>query len=109
MQNEEDLLFLALTRPLMICGVTMEAFFVNIFISVLCFITGGSLIYLVIGLPLHFAFRLICKIDHNQFRILFAWINTKAQTSIMQAYWGGSSLSPLSLKKPSYQKEYACA
>lgn len=90
----EDPLFLACTRPAMIMGVPVEAMGVNVMVSGLAFLVGGSLLYLGIAPVLHLVFRAICKVDHNAFRLLLVFVDTKGR-SRNGALWGGSSPSPL--------------
>ena len=93
---EEDTLFLACTRPAMIAGVTMEAMGINVMLTNILFIMAGSLKYVAVGIVIHFVFRSIIKYDHNMFRILMAYLNTKGRC-LNASFWGGSSLSPLRL------------
>ncbi|WP_292151828.1 type IV secretion system protein VirB3 [Brevundimonas sp.] len=90
----EDPLFLACTRPAMIMGVPMEAMGVNVMISGLAFLVGGSLLYLLIAPVLHLVFRAVCKVDHNAFRLLLVFVDTKGRAR-NGALWGGSSPTPL--------------
>ncbi|WP_420469949.1 type IV secretion system protein VirB3 [Brevundimonas sp. FT23042] len=90
----EDPLFLACTRPAMVLGVPMEAMGVNVILSGVIFLAGGSLLYLLGAPALHLVFRAICKADHNAFRLLFVYVDTKGR-SRNGALWGGSSTSPL--------------
>lgn len=92
----EDPLFLACTRPAMVLGVPMEAMGVNVILSGLVFLVGGSLLYLLVAPALHLVFRAVCRTDHNAFRLLFVYVDTKGR-SRNGALWGGSSTSPLSL------------
>ncbi|MGH7025931.1 type IV secretion system protein VirB3 [Brevundimonas sp.] len=92
----EDPLFLACTRPAMIMGVPMEAMGVNVIVSGLVFLIGGSLVYLLVAPALHLVFRAICRTDHNAFRLLFVYVDTKGRAR-NGALWGGSSPSPLPL------------
>ena len=46
---EEDILFLACTRPAMIAGVTMEAMGVNVMLTTILYITAGSIAYALVG------------------------------------------------------------
>ncbi|MGD9540296.1 type IV secretion system protein VirB3 [Methylocystis sp.] len=94
----EDTLFLACTRPAMIVGVTMEAMGLNIIFSSILFVLAGSLLYGLVALPIHFACRLICRRDANQFRILFAWFETRGRHR-NAGLWGGSSCTPLQLMR----------
>lgn len=90
----EDPLFLACTRPAMVMGVPMEAMGVNVIVSGIIFLVGGSLLYLLVAPALHLIFRAICKADHNAFRLLFIYVDTKGR-SRNGALWGGASASPL--------------
>lgn len=92
----EDPLFLACTRPAMVMGVPMEAMGVNVILSGLVFLIGGSLLYLLVAPALHMVFRAICRADHNAFRLLFVYVDTKGRAR-NSALWGGSSPSPLPL------------
>jgi type IV secretion system protein VirB3 len=92
----EDTLFLACTRPAMLLGVTMEAMGLNMIFSSILFILAGSLLYGLVALPIHLACRLVCWHDPNQFRILFAWFETRGRHRNARL-WGGSSCTPLPL------------
>lgn len=93
---EEDLLFLACTRPAMVTGVTMEAMGMNVMLTTILYIAAGSIAYALVGVVFHFVFRALVKYDHNMFRILLAWIETRGRSRNV-AYWGGATLSPLKL------------
>ena len=94
----EDTLFLACTRPALVLGVPMEAMGINLIISSLCFLLGGSLFYLLVAPVLHAVFRGVCRTDHNAFRVLFVWVDTSGR-SRNSALWGGNSYSPLPLRR----------
>jgi type IV secretion system protein VirB3 len=102
----EDILFLACTRPAMILGVTMEAMGLNVIFSSILFILAGSLLYGLVAIPIHFGCRLVCKHDPNQFRILFAWIETRGRHR-NTALWGGASATPLRLTRRYNVRELA--
>lgn len=93
---EEHTLFLACTRPAMIAGVTMEAMGVNVIMTTILYIIAGSIAYAVVGIVFHLIFRALIAHDHNMFRILLAWMETRGR-SRNTAYWGGTSLTPLQL------------
>ncbi|MDW9697623.1 type IV secretion system protein VirB3 [Sinorhizobium meliloti] len=95
---EEDTLFIACTRPAMIAGVTMEAMGMNIMLTTILYIVAGSVAYALVGVVFHLVFRTLIKHDHNMFRILLAWIETRGR-SRNSAYWGGATLSPLKLAR----------
>ena len=90
----EDTLFLACTRPAMVWGVPIEAMAVNAMLTSLVFILMKNPLYGVAGVGLHVAFRALADRDHNCFRVLFLWIETKGR-SRNGGLWGGSSASPL--------------
>ena len=97
-------LFLACTRPAMVLGVPMEAVGVNVILSGVVFLAGGSLLYLLTAPALHLVFRAICKADHNAFRLLFVYVDTKGRAR-NAALWGGSSTSPLALSRRFHVQE----
>ena len=90
------MLFLACTRPAMIAGVTMEAMGINIIMTTILYILAGSIAYVLVGVAFHLIFKALVKHDHNMFRILIAWIETRGR-SRNSAFWGGSTLTPLKL------------
>jgi len=94
----EDVLFLACTRPAMILGAPMEAMGVNIILTSIAFLAGHSLLYLLIAPALHLVFRGICKSDHNAFRVLWLYVDTKGRAR-NGALWGGSSTTPLPVRR----------
>lgn len=93
----EDTLFLACTRPAMVWGVPIEAMAVNAMFTSLVFIIMKNPLYGVIGVGLHLAFRALASLDHNCFRVLFLWVETKGRAR-NGTLWGGSSASPLALR-----------
>jgi len=95
---EEDTLFIACTRPAMIAGVTMEAMGFNVMLTTIFYLVAGSIAYALVGVVFHFVFRALVKHDHNMFRILLAWVETRGRTR-NSAYWGGATLSPLRLAR----------
>jgi type IV secretion system protein VirB3 len=89
----EDPLFLACTRPATVAGVPIEAMGVNVILS-----AANSPRYLLIAPVLHVVFRAICKHDANAFRVLWQWIETKGRAR-NAGLWGGSSATPLPLRR----------
>jgi type IV secretion system protein VirB3 len=100
----EDTLFLACTRPAMILGVPMEAMGINIIVTAIIFLAGHSLLYLLMAPALHLVFQAICKSDHNAFRLLWLYVETKGRAR-NTALWGGSSTTPLPLLRRLIGKE----
>ncbi len=94
----EDTLFLACTRPAMILGAPMEAVGLNVILTAVVFLAGNSLPLLLIAPALHLVFQAICKSDHNAFRLLWLYVETKGRAR-NGALWGGSSTSPMPLRR----------
>lgn len=94
----EDTLFLACTRPAMVAGVPMEAMGLNIMASATLFLAAHSPAWLLIAPALHLVFRAICKHDHNAFRVLWLFLDTKGRAG-GGTLWGGSSAPPLPLRR----------
>lgn len=92
----EDPLFLACTRPAMVLGVPMEAFGLNVIVTGIVFLVGGNLFFLLIAPVVHLVFQAICKTDHNAFRVLLSFVETKGRAR-NGGLWGGSSCTPLPL------------
>lgn len=95
----EDPLFLACTRPAMVMGVPLEAMAVNGMATSLVFVVTKNPLYGAVGLVLHLAFRALAGWDHNCFRVLALWAETKGR-SRNAAHWGGSTVSPLPVRRP---------
>jgi type IV secretion system protein VirB3 len=95
---DEEPLFLACTRPAMVWGVPMEAMGVNLVISCVAFLASGSMLWLLLAPALHTVFRAICRSDANAFRVLYLWLETKGRAR-NGGHWGGSSPSPLPLRR----------
>jgi type IV secretion system protein VirB3 len=95
---EEETLFIACTRPAMIAGVTIEAMGMNLMLTTILYIVVGSIAYLAVGVVFHLVFRALVKHDHNMFRILLAWLETRGR-SRNSPYWGGATHSPLRLAR----------
>jgi type IV secretion system protein VirB3 len=100
----EDPLFLACTRPAMIAGVTMEAMGLNGMATMIAFIGSGSFWALLVGVVVHAVCRQIVRVDHNAFRILAAWADTRGRCR-NTLFWGGSTVSPLALGRTYSMKD----
>ena len=94
----EDALFLALTRPAVIFGIPVEAFAMCCGIGGLAMIAADSIFYLPIACPLLGICRLVVERDQSAFQILFRWLDTNARCR-NRSIWGGSSTSPLRLRR----------
>jgi len=94
----EDTLFLACTRPAMVAGVPMEAMGLNLMVTATVFLAAHSPAWLLIAPAVHLVFQAICKHDHNAFRVLWMFVETKGRAR-NGGLWGGSSSTPLPLKR----------
>ena len=103
---EEEPLFLACTRPAMVLGVPMEAMGLNLIVSCVAFLAAGSMLWLLLAPALHLVFRAICRSDPNAFRVLYLWVETKGRAR-NGALWGGSSPTPLALRRARTWREVA--
>jgi type IV secretion system protein VirB3 len=92
----DDILFLACTRPAMFAGATIEAVCLNVILTTLLFLALGSIFYAAVGAILHVIARSIVRHDHNAFRVLSGWAETKGRHR-NTVFWGGSSVTPLRL------------
>ena len=95
---DQDVCLLALTRPAMFWGVTLEVFAVNFVITGIAFVLSKSFICMAVGAVVHGLARLIMWHDVNQFRVLRVWTMTFGR-SINRTYWGGSSASPIQVSR----------
>ena len=71
---------------------------VAIIVTAIVFLAGHSLLYLLIAPALHVVLQAICKSDHNAFRLLWLYVETKGR-SRNSPLWGGSSTTPLPLRR----------
>ena len=94
----EDPLFLACTRPAMIAGAPMEAVGINLIVSATLFLIAHSPLYLLIAPVLHVVAQAICKHDQNALRVMWMGLQTRGRQR-NGAVWGGSSMSPLPLRR----------
>jgi len=94
--NEEPLavseLFVGLTRPPMMFGVTLDYLGISV-MSVMCaFILFSSPLYLLLYLPLHVVGSIACSIDHNIFRLFFKKLECLNVPN--KRIWGSQSYEP---------------
>ena len=94
----QDTLFLACTRPAMTLGVPIEAWALIMIATTLIFIVMKNPLYLAVGVPVWLLCKALAGQDHNCFRALFLWIETKGRCR-NSGFWGGSSSSPLLVRR----------
>jgi len=95
-QPEEDILFLACTRPAMFAGVTVQAFGLNLVLTSFIYLCAGSIFYSVVGIFIHFGLAGILRDDPNRLRVLWQYAGTKGGAR-NTGIWGGSTKTPLQL------------
>lgn len=93
---EEDILFLACTRPAMFAGVTVQAFGLNLVLTSFIYLVAGSIFYSVAGIFIHFGLAGILRDDPNRLRIWWQYAGTKGGARNI-TIWGGSTKTPLKL------------
>lgn len=84
--------FVGLTRPPMLLGVTVDYLGISIMIVLCGFILFSSPFYLLIYLPLHVVGVIACAIDHNIFRLLFKKLECLNVPN--KRLWGCQSYEP---------------
>ncbi len=96
MSKDTDLivapLFVALTRPPMFMGVTLEYFAIAGMVAMGLFIGLGNPLYLMAYLPLHVLGWLVCHYDPNGFRVLLTSLECLPVPN--RRYWGCQSYDP---------------
>lgn len=63
-------IFTGLTRPPMMLGVTVDYLFLSFLSSYGLFMLTSNPIFLIVYIPMHVFGWIVCKIDHNFFRVL---------------------------------------
>ncbi len=85
-------LFVGLTRPPMLFGVTFDYLGISLMIALCGFILFSSPLYLGLYLPLHVVGVLACAIDHNIFRLLLKKLECLNVPN--KRIWGCQSYAP---------------
>ena len=99
-----DTLFVAMTRPSMLFGVTYSALIVNVVLTMETFILTGNLMWLLAFLPIHGLFYLVCLFEPRFFDLFQLWGRTRglALATGNVGFWRASSYSPLALDLPDH-------
>jgi type IV secretion system protein VirB3 len=96
-----DPLFVAVTRPPLRWGVAYEALLFNLVVTMEVFVVTKNLLTLLIAVPLHGLFALLCARDPRFFSLLLLWARTRAPAYLGTArYWHASSHTPLAIDLP---------
>ncbi|HQQ74166.1 MAG TPA: VirB3 family type IV secretion system protein [Pseudomonadales bacterium] len=87
-------LFLGLTRPPMVAGVTFNFFVFNALFGIVCFLGSGKLPWILVALPTHFIGYLVCLKDANTFEVWGVKM-LKSMQCLNRNFWGQlNSYSP---------------
>ncbi len=87
-------LFLGMTRPPMVGGVTYSFCILNALLISVLFLSTGSLKLLMLAIPVHGLGMLACQKDPHQFTVLFAWVRVRGRCR-NTAFWGATSYQEL--------------
>ncbi|MCL1079452.1 type IV secretion system protein VirB3 [Parashewanella spongiae] len=93
--NEHDLLFVAVTRPAMKWGVTLDGIIITGALVAVLMIATKNPLTLLLYLPVHGLMYVFCLRDPRLFRLMLLWLNTKAK-SIAWRQFGAATASPYS-------------
>lgn len=90
---EMDPLFLSMTRPPMVMGVTYTFFVVNGMLTTIAFLAINSLWAFLLGIPLHLVGYLLCLKDPRIFDI---WRTRLFKTPMTRnrSFWQANSYRP---------------
>ena len=91
--SEHDPLFVAVTRPAMKWGVTLDGIIIAGALAAVLMIATKNPLALLLYLPLHGLMYSLCLHDVRMFRLLLLWLNTKAK-SLGWRHFGVSTASP---------------
>jgi type IV secretion system protein VirB3 len=93
-----DPVYLALTRPAMIAGVTYAGVLVNAVVTLEAFLLTKNLALLLLALPIHACLWLACLVEPRCFELWLAWGRTSARGWFANRRgWRANSYSPLPL------------
>jgi type IV secretion system protein VirB3 len=96
-----DPLFVGLTRPALVGGVTYAAMLANGMVTVELFLLTKNLVWLLTCLPVHGLFWLVCAQEPRFFELVALWGKTspwpKSQAS---RRWGTPTVAPLIVDLP---------
>lgn len=88
-----DPLFLGITRPPMVAGVTFSFFIINLISTVIGFLALNSFYAFLFGLPIHVIGYLFCLKDPRFFDLYFIKL-TKTVSIRNKSFWRSNSYLP---------------
>lgn len=92
--NGVNPLFVGLTRPVMLFGVTYEAVVMAFLAAFFLFLVSNNVFLFLLYVPVHFGFYLICLRDPRCFRLLFIYSNTHNKSKF-RVRFGAATGSPM--------------
>ena len=99
----QDPLFVAVTRPAMKWGVTLDGIIIAAGLVAILMIATKNPLTLLLYLPLHAVMYGLCLRDPRSFRLLKLWFNTKAK-SLGWRHFGCATACPvINTRSPQYQ------
>lgn len=90
MAIDTDELFVSVTRPAMIKGVTLGALFCNMIFTSIIFLAFNNILYLLSFIPIHIVLYLMTRKDPYRFEMLMLWSTTKGR-NLNKNIWKSSS------------------
>jgi type IV secretion system protein VirB3 len=100
-----DPLFIGMTRPSMVWGVTYSAMMFNILVTTESFIVTKNLAWLLAFAPIHGMLYLVCLYEPRFFDLLQLWGRTRLPALLAGnlRLWRANSYSPLALDMPDWR------
>ncbi len=96
-----DTLFVGVTRPAMTLGVTYSALLANAIVTVELFLLTRNLLWLLVCVPVHGVFWLLCLSEPRFFDLGLLWGRTRGPGLFGNGrYWHANAYSPLALELP---------
>jgi type IV secretion system protein VirB3 len=96
-----DSLFVGATRPAMRWGVTYSALLLNGVATAELFLLTRNLLWLLVCIPIHSIFWLVCKNEPRFFDLLLLWGKTRGPGLLSNVkFWKANSYSPLRFDLP---------
>ena len=96
-----DALFVGVTRPAMAFGVTYSALLVNAIVTVELFLLTRNLLWLLVCVPVHGVFWLLCLSEPRFFDLAVLWGRTRGPGLFGNGrQWRANAYSPLAIDLP---------
>lgn len=104
-----DALFVGVTRPALVGGVTYAAMLVNGLVTVELFLLTKNLVWLLVCVPVHGLFWLVCVSEPRFFDLLALWGRTASwPRSVAARGFGTATRGPLRIDLPNRTGRRRC-